>query len=180
MEAESTSHEAGPELAQWIAAARHDGMPDRYQAKRGEVRYRQAAQLDVRLSDTEPIQPAMLRDISNSGVALWLRNPVEQHQQLAFRFWEDATPSPWIVVRVAHCERGLLGWLVGAKMLQPISDADVEAALQTISRDEPLEEHPDAFEHAAAHGPKPRHTRAGRLLIGLLVAAALTAWLLTP
>lgn len=118
-------------LKELLIEARSGGGRDSHLAKRRSARFAHNARMEISVvGEHETRLVGDLYNISSSGVAIRCRQRIEVDTYLRIRRWSPDTKYEWVEAVVRHCSRGVSGYLIGARFVEPIPDPDIDAATQ--------------------------------------------------
>lgn len=104
------------EIARLIVAAGECGETDFYAGKRDSTRVAGTMQLEVTRDPDDPstIWPAMMHDLSDTGVGFWSKRDLPRRTMIYVREFSQDGSGVWLPARVQHRTVGIRGFLVGA------------------------------------------------------------------
>ncbi|MFH0983357.1 MAG: PilZ domain-containing protein, partial [Planctomycetota bacterium] len=114
----SAAHAA---IARLVAAAREQGEPDVYAAKRRWPRYAIGMPIEFTMDPQCPTSAglAVTHNISGGGVGFWSHRELAAETAVWIHQSEGEPRAIWLPGTVAHCTRGIRGYLIGVRFDLP-------------------------------------------------------------
>ena len=98
-----------------------EGSEDVYLVRRKHQRHTHDIRLEWQNDEADDqLMAGVLADISQAGLALWVREKLKMGDEIVVRRWPGRDEDVWIPGEVRHCELGLKGYLVGVRFAQPV------------------------------------------------------------